>query len=102
MPLSGRQFVLLLLIVLCLACYVAELCDTWDTTPQPGPDTEFSVLRLFLIVGAVFAFVRIVLHALVLILSDDPHHASGSQPLASFTRFAFGLGLGSRTAPLRL
>jgi hypothetical protein len=61
MQLRRRQLVIVLMLIICIGCYVAEICDTWDSSIQSGTDTEFSIVRLVLSVASVFAFVRIAL-----------------------------------------
>ncbi len=67
----GGQFVVVLLLIICIGCYIAEVFDYWDASLQPSSDTEFSLLRLILSIGVVFAFVRVVLHLLARTSEQD-------------------------------
>jgi len=61
------KLAVVLVLLLCVCCYIAEICDTWDSA-SAGSDTEFSVVRLILCVGAALVFARFVHHWLGRIL----------------------------------
>src|SRR6266568_4761616 len=54
------KVVAVLIVLLCVVCYIAEICDTWDSTLQRGSDTEFSVVRLLLCIGAALVCAQLL------------------------------------------
>jgi hypothetical protein len=56
----SRQVVVVLLLI-CVCCYVAEAFDTWDNTPQTGNDIEFNVVLIVLCIGIALVSFRLLL-----------------------------------------
>lgn len=52
---DARRFVIVSIVIACLAGPVAEMFDQWDHTYQSGNDTEANVVVAALCVGVAFA-----------------------------------------------
>jgi hypothetical protein len=51
----------ILVLIVCLVCPLAELFDQWDRTLQTGNDTEYALVVLALCVGAALLLKRLIL-----------------------------------------
>jgi hypothetical protein len=55
-----HKVAVVLIVALCLCCYIAEICDTWDAAVHPDSDTEFSFVRVLLCIGATFVLADVL------------------------------------------
>ncbi len=55
-----RRFVIVSILIACLAGPVVEMFDQWDRTYQNGNDTEANVVVVALCIGAAFAVAGVV------------------------------------------
>jgi hypothetical protein len=49
-----------LVLLVCFACPLADLFDSWDHTLQTGNDTEYALVVLALCIGAAFLLKRFI------------------------------------------
>jgi hypothetical protein len=56
----SQKFVVVLVLI-CICCYVAEAFDTWDSTPETGNDIEFNVVLIVLCLGIAIVSFRFLL-----------------------------------------
>ncbi len=99
----GRKLVIVLMLLICIGCYFAEVMDTWDNGVQGTSDTEFSLLRLVLVVAAAFLVVRTLVRMAALLLrrfdaSQSEVSAGCGRAVGSFV----GMVLRSESVPLRI
>jgi len=55
---SRPQVIGMVVLLVCLACPILEVFDSWDPPIQSGNDTEYSLVIASLCVGAAYLFVR--------------------------------------------
>ena len=60
MRVSKPQFVVKVVLTVCLVCPTLEVFDTWDPPIQSGNDTEYAIVIAALCLGATYLFVRSV------------------------------------------
>jgi len=82
----------LIVVMICVWTYVAELLDTWDHTWETGNDIESTAALAALCVGAAVAFVRILFNPL-------RNFALGNHPVF-LSQHLWASGSGAATNPL--
>ena len=91
----------LVVVMICLWTYVAELLDTWDHTWETGNDIESTVALSALCVGTAVVFVRILFNPLrSFVLGNRP--AFLSQHLSACVPEAVPSSSAASPPPLRL
>jgi len=61
------RIVAMFVLVVVLACPLAELFDHWDHTLETGNDTEYAVVVLALCVGTAYLFARFIFNSELLV-----------------------------------
>jgi hypothetical protein len=60
MPASWLKYVVVVVLLVCVAGPIAELFDHWDPTTTTGGDTEFNIIVIALTIGTVFAIISVI------------------------------------------